>query len=170
MTHTNLVLLHHLKYLSIDTSLFLLIRSEQMNDSKLIPNTVARLLEFFFFKIVLCTFHIKRGEESTQPRSQRLLSKQDRPSYQFCRAPLISRSDRVLQRNLYRGGDIPEDNLVSKQPKQSSHKRHHGVEGSPPLPANPPTRSQPPFQEYGLLWQRKGMNRSNGKTCTKVPW
>jgi hypothetical protein len=30
LTHINLVLIHHLKYLSIDTSLFLIIRSEQM--------------------------------------------------------------------------------------------------------------------------------------------
>jgi hypothetical protein len=34
MTHTDLVLIHHLKYLSIDTFLFLIIRSKQMNDSR----------------------------------------------------------------------------------------------------------------------------------------
>jgi hypothetical protein len=32
--HTNLVLIHHLKYLSIGTSLFLTIRSGQMNGSR----------------------------------------------------------------------------------------------------------------------------------------
>jgi hypothetical protein len=30
MTHTNLVLFHHLKYISIDTSLFLTIRSNHI--------------------------------------------------------------------------------------------------------------------------------------------
>jgi hypothetical protein len=33
MTHTNLVLLYHLKYISINISLFLIIRSRQMNVS-----------------------------------------------------------------------------------------------------------------------------------------
>jgi hypothetical protein len=31
--HTNLILLHHLKYLSIYISMFLIIRSRQINDS-----------------------------------------------------------------------------------------------------------------------------------------
>jgi hypothetical protein len=34
LTHTNLVPVHHLKYLSIDISLFLTIRSGQMNTSR----------------------------------------------------------------------------------------------------------------------------------------
>jgi hypothetical protein len=33
MTHTNLILVHHLKYLSINTFIFLTIRSRQINDS-----------------------------------------------------------------------------------------------------------------------------------------
>jgi hypothetical protein len=33
MSHTNLILIHQLKYLSIGISLFLIIRYRQMNDS-----------------------------------------------------------------------------------------------------------------------------------------
>jgi hypothetical protein len=39
LSYTNLILIHYLKYLLIDISLFLTIRSRQMNDSHLLYTT-----------------------------------------------------------------------------------------------------------------------------------